>query len=219
MDDLPPDRTAGAGGSPAADRLPDSVTALLRRRDTWATPPPSLQDDVPAAVRRERDGAASPAAALRATEPDGAPKRRGRTRRVVATLALAACAAGLGGAAVVVVTREPGADIEVALVATPLAPGASGTAEFRDTPSGVSVELDIDGLRPAPDDSYYQAWLKDPEGELVTIGTFHARDGAGDVVLWSGVDPADYPTITVTLQGRGEGAVSSGQVVLLGTVD
>jgi len=131
---------------------------------------------------------------------------------------LAACCALLGGAVVLLVDREPGADLEVALEPTVLAPAAAATAELRETPSGVSIELQVEGLRPAPEGSYYQGWVKSAEGDLVTIGTFHAREGGDDIVLWSGVDVADYRTITVTLQREGEGPASSGQVVLKGTV-
>jgi len=133
---------------------------------------------------------------------------------LVAAAVLAVLAVGIG-----TVLSRTGADSTiVALNSTELAPDASGSAAISDTPSGFSIELDIEGLLPAEDGTYYQAWLKNADGDLVTIGTFHARDGSDDIVLWSGVDPADYPTLTVTLQTEGEGAASSGQVVLSGTI-
>ncbi|MEJ7705278.1 MAG: anti-sigma factor [Geodermatophilaceae bacterium] len=142
-------------------------------------------------------------------------------RRTTRCLRLGTAGALMGVAAVgtAVVISQTGQDSTVvALTPTELAPDASGTAELSERPSGFSIELDIDGLPPAAEGSYYQAWLKNADGELVTIGTFHARDGSDDVILWSGVDPADYPTLTVTLQREGEGAQSSGQVVLTGSL-
>src|SRR5438034_38664 len=60
---------------------------------------------------------------------------------------------------------------------------------------------------------YYQAGMTGPRG-LVTIGTFHLRGGPGTVELWSAVNLADYPTITVTREPEDGDPASSGQVVL-----
>ena len=35
---------------------------------------------------------------------------------------------------------------------------------------------------------YYQAWARSPDGELVSMGTFHMRGGDATVTLWSAVD-------------------------------
>ena len=50
-------------------------------------------------------------------------------------------------------------------------------------------------------------------GVLVPIGTFN--EGA-EVVLWAGVSPVDFPTITVTKEQADGNQASSGQVVLSG---
>ena len=50
-------------------------------------------------------------------------------------------------------------------------------------------------------------------GILVPIGTFNQ---SGDVTLWSGVPPTQYPTITVTRQQANGYPASSGQRVLFG---
>ena len=81
---------------------------------------------------------------------------------------------------------------------------------------GFEIELDISGLPPAPAGSYYQGWLRNEDGDAVTIGTFHGREGTDDIILWSGVDIADYSALTVTIQQEGAGAESSGRVVLRG---
>ena len=212
--------------------LPDGVALVLGQRETWAEPPPEMEAAVRAALLRERANAGATSVdvsgiALERTDVSGgsgaarppddemsaARDRRGRLLLVAAALM------GVAAVGTAVVISQTGQDSTVvALTPTELAPDASGTAELSETPSGFSIELDIDGLPPAAEGSYYQAWLKNADGELVTIGTFHARDGSDDVILWSGVDPADYPTLTVTLQREGEGAQSSGQVVLTGSL-
>ncbi len=156
-----------------------------------------------------------------ATEPVGTLAEVGRPRWSRNPMLVAAAVALFVVAAVGVIagvrSRTDGDVTTVAMAATELAPGASGTARVRPTGSGVEITLDLQGLAPAPEGFYYQAWVKGPRG-LVTIGTFHARRDARNIDLWSGVDLADYPTITVTLQREGDGAESSGQVVLKGEV-
>ena len=86
------------------------------------------------------------------------------------------------------------------LAGTELEPDAAGRATIASMDSGFEIELDINGLPPAPAGTYYQGWLRNEDGDAVTIGTFHGREGTDDIILWSGVDVADYPTLTVTIQ-------------------
>ena len=67
--------------------------------------------------------------------------------------------------------------------------------------------------RRAEDGEFYQAWLKNDAGLLVPIGSFN--DGR-DVTLWSGVGPADFPTLTITQEVADGDQASSGLVVLMG---
>jgi hypothetical protein len=194
----------------AAPELPPHAESLLRERSTWAEPPPGLEENLLAGLRRERDSARTIA------DP---PRRRSRWlsgRYVLA--AAAAVVLVIAGTAIGIraLTDDDPATQQVALTGTPLAPGAHGEAEIVSTPSGFKITLDTEGLAPAPRGDYYQAWLKDADGDLVTVGTFHARGGGHAIVLWSGVDPDDFDLLTVTLQRVGGGAESSGQVVLAG---
>ncbi len=50
---------------------------------------------------------------------------------------------------------------------------------------------------------------------LVAIGTFNEPD---DVVLWSGVGPTDFRTLTVTEEEADGDQASSGRRVLVGTI-
>jgi hypothetical protein len=183
--------------------LPPSVQAVLASPETWAQPPADLRERLHAAV-------VTGSAAVPLT------RRRSRLAPLVAAAAglvlLVALAIGL------VVTRSgsPAPVATGALTATSLAPGASGSATVHANASGFRITLDVHGLRPAPNGYFYEAWLKDPAGHLVAVGTFHARQGGKGIVLWSGVDPHRYTTMTVTLQQEGSVPVSSGRVVLKG---
>ena len=107
---------------------------------------------------------------------------------------------------------------QFAIEGTELDPNATATAEVAELPNGAAIRLDVENLDPAPDGYYYQGWVRSEAGETVTIGTFHMRGGDGTVTLWSGVDLAAYPTLTVTLQQEGAGPESSGEVVLRGSI-
>ena len=141
-----------------------------------------------------------------------------RRRRWVAPVLAAVAAAAVAVVAVLVLTSPedegfPSGE-QFALDGGDLAPDAGGSVEVVDRPSGFAIILDISGLDPAPDGTYYQGWVRNEAGDLVTIGTFHAREPGDRVWLWSGVDVADYPFLSVTLQEEGAGAESSGQRVL-----
>jgi hypothetical protein len=107
------------------------------------------------------------------------------------------------------------AGTQVALAGTESLPGASATAELRDEPSGVSIDLDVSGLPPAPDGTFYEAWLVGDAGK-VSAGTFHRRGDQDHVQLWLGVDTAGYDAITVTRQPVQGGTLAQGEVVLRG---
>ncbi len=63
---------------------------------------------------------------------------------------------------------------------------------------------------------FYEAWLRSPAGVLVPIGTFNE---GRKVTLWAGVSPKDYPSLTVTRESADGDQASSGEKVLVGTVD
>ena len=112
--------------------------------------------------------------------------------------------------------------VEVALSGTDLAPDASATALVDEGDLGVKINIEIEGLAPAPDGFYYEAWVRESPEVGVSAGTFHLRgadpDEPGAIELWAGVSTEDYPLITVTLQEEGGGPASSGEVVLKGTI-
>jgi hypothetical protein len=221
--------------------LAPGLRDLLADESTWTEPPPDGADALLAAIRSTPPGerpqpvepapgvpgdvrqpgtpATGPEARPPAAVPLGDRRRRRGTGRLrilaaAAVLLVLVAAAGL----VITLSGEDGGDArEVAIAGTELAPGASATAQVEELPSGIAIELDVRDLPPSPPGTYYQGWVRG-EDAAVTVGTFHMRGGDDVVELWAGVDLADYPTLTVTIQQEGAGAESSGQVVLAGEI-
>ena len=144
-------------------------------------------------------------------------QRSSRPSRLVwigglAAASVAAVAIGIA----VAQTSSPRAGFRAALAATELAPGASADATLAKTDAGWRIELDATGLPRRDGGRFYEAWLKDAAGMLVPIGTFNE---GGKVTLWAGVSPKDFTTLTVTRERADGDQESSGEKVLVGTVD
>ena len=107
-------------------------------------------------------------------------------------------------------------DGSVELAATEVLPDASGSASLERTDSGWRIELDATGLPRRDGGRFYEAWLRNADGVLVSIGTFN--EGA-DVVLWAGVQPSEFSTMTVTEEEANGDPASSGIRVLTGPVE
>ncbi|MDH3753946.1 MAG: anti-sigma factor [Acidimicrobiia bacterium] len=201
-------------GEDSAIDVPDALAALLGADTVW-TEPPDIADELVARIEQEArlqgDDQPRPAAAGRPR-----PWRRW-------AMAGAAAAAVIVGIALVVNSaddddREP-AGVEFAIVGTELAPDASGTGVVQVRPAGFAIIIEIQGLDPAVPGTFYQGWVRSDDGDLVAVGTFHAREDNGPIALWSGVDLDDYPTLTVTTQQIGAGTGSSGEQVLVARFD
>ncbi|HEY6634555.1 MAG TPA: anti-sigma factor, partial [Acidimicrobiia bacterium] len=107
----------------------------------------------------------------------------------------------------------------VALEGTEIETSASGEAALRPTGSGWWIRLEVAGLPAADPGTYYEGWMWNDQGEGVSIGTFHLRGGEEPVILWSGVDPAEYPAIWVTREPEDGDPGASDQVVMRGRID
>ena len=130
----------------------------------------------------------------------------------MAVAAAAAIAIALG--TVVVARRSTSADFDARLQATALAPApriGRHHTQRRRFPHRARR-----GLPALPAGQYYQAWLKNPAGTLVPIGTFSSSDGR--VTLWSGVSPREFPAMSVTIESTDNDQTSSGRRVLAGEV-
>jgi hypothetical protein len=203
-------------GDRAGSLAPDEAAELALLADlladpsTWAEPDPGLEDAV---VRAVASADASPSTAnARPATATAAPRRR---RLLMSAIAAAATIAIIFG--VLVATRSSSStDYRAQLSATGVAPGARASADIARNNAGFRVTLDAHGLPKLPAGEYYQAWLKNAAGVLVPIGTFSSSDG--QVTLWSGVSPTDFPTITVTIEAADNNQASSGRRVLVGQV-
>jgi Anti-sigma-K factor rskA len=86
-------------------------------------------------------------------------------------------------------------------------PHAEGRATFMRTASGWRIDLDGSGLPRLANGRYYEAWLRDPAGRRVAVGTFNEVRG---VTLWAGVSPKVYRDLVVMREPAGGKPVLSG---------
>jgi anti-sigma-K factor RskA len=142
--------------------------------------------------------------------------RRLHTRRLAlaCVVATAAVAAVIGVA--VIGSGTSSTTFHAALAPTGAVAGAAGEATLTKTTSGWRIELDATGLPRLDDGRFYEAWLKNADGVLVPVGTFNE---GRNVTLWAGVSPMDFPTLSVTREQADGDQSSSGDKVLVGTVD
>jgi hypothetical protein len=204
---------------PSAAEL-EALAGLLARADVWDEPPSGLEDSVVAAVARSAtDDAVSFDARRRDDDADDAVEA-GSSRAMPWWLTAAAvCAVVVAGVAVFARGSNPTVDgIVVALEGTDAAPGASAEVALAATPAGLKILLDADGLEPAPEGYFYEAWISN--GLIrVSAGGFHLRNGDGPIELWAGVADPEFDTLAVTLEPVDGNTDSSGDVRLRGRYD
>ena len=84
------------------------------------------------------------------------------------------------------------------LVLRPL-PGVRGEAQL--TLAGADAELRGSGLRPSGAHDYYEAWLADARGRMVSMGSFRVgADGRVDAHMPVAVDVGRYRLVDVSLE-------------------
>ena len=227
------DRISYLSGEPVDALTPqeradlDELRTLLDSPATWDEPDARLEDRVVAAVTQEaqRAGAAEPVPATAPAHPAPAqpadPGRRRwfgtawRRRPALALGGLATAAAAIAVALVIALGGSSAQPLQFAMVVsgTSLAPGAHGNATLTKTESGWRINLSATGLPHLANGRYYQAWLKNPAGILVPVGTFN---DAKDVTLWSGAPVTQFRAFSVTEQFADGNPASSGRRVLVG---
>jgi hypothetical protein len=199
---LPPERRAElearvATSSELADRLAEQQRAVAMARSAAA------EVEAPARLR------------ARVEAERGA--RRGHAPRSFALAGAAAIAVLAVAIGFAVFHENPSSErFQGALGATTLAPNASGDVTLTRTSSGWRIELNATGLPRRDGGLFYEAWQRNAQGVLVPIGTFN--DGR-DVTLWAGVSPKDFPTLTVTRERADGDQASSGEKVLVGSLE
>jgi hypothetical protein len=183
----------------------DELRALLGDPALWADPPAELEDRVVAAIAAERVAARPVASAPSA--------RRSLKWGVVG--AAAALLIAVGVAVTFVGRGTEGEHFSLALTAPSGVTSGEGKVDVLRTNSGWRVKLNAPGLPRLANGRFYEAWMKNEAGTLVPIGTFNEGN---DVVLWSGVSPHDFTTLTVTQEDADGNQASSGKRVLVGTL-
>ena len=191
-------------GGKSQERL-DLIRDVLSTDATWAEPPPQVADGLLAALAVE----AAPMPAVNE-------QRSGRWAMVLAGAGSLVAIAALVLGSVSVIQDE--GDNVVAMSGTELEAAALGEAAFGPNEAGWWIRLDVTGLPPAPEGSYYEGWVWSDDGEGVSIGTFHLRGEDMPIVLWSGVPLADYPSIWVTLESEDDGPEASELIVMTGRI-
>jgi hypothetical protein len=190
----------------------DELRALLRSPSSWAEPDPALEQRVVAAIKQEtrRPGV------RRRVRPPAFRRRFGLRRSAFALAGVVAAVAAVVLIALVVENTSPAAQRFAMVVSgTNLDPQARGSATLTKTSSGWRIELRASGLPRLANGRYYQAWLKNPAGILVPVGTFN---DARQVTLWSGVPVTQFRTLTVTQQLANGNPASSAKRALIGTI-
>ena len=194
-----------SGARPADHERLDLIREILGRDATWAEPPPGVADHLLAAISNARR-----------PEPAATPnvsRRRGLAAALAATFVSLAVIA-LAVNAVISPEEE---ELMVPIAGTELEPAATGAAAIHEAGAGWWIELELEDLPAAAEGTYYEGWLWNDDGDGVSIGTFHLRGDDEAVVLWSGVDPADYPAIWVTLEDEDGDPAASERVVMIGS--
>jgi hypothetical protein len=98
---------------------------------------------------------------------------------------------------------------------------ASGQATARQADQSWTYVLSVRGLKPLPGNDVYECWYAAPGStqrrpSLVSGGTFVVgNSGSTTVTMTSGVDPHDFPTMEITAEAPGNGALA-GTVLLTG---
>jgi anti-sigma-K factor RskA len=199
---LAPERRAAlearvAASSELADRLAEQqrAVALVRSAAAEVEAPTALRARIDMRQRTQR-----------------APMQR----RLVLIGAAAAAVSAVAISLAVLGSGTSGERFHAALASTELAPGARGEATLTKTSSGWRIELHATGLPRLEGGRFYEAWLRNPAGVLVPVGTFNE---GRKVTLWAGVSPREFTTLTVTREEADGDQASSGAKVLFGAVN
>ena len=193
---------SGAGPVPADRERLDRVREMLARAEMWSEPPHQVAENVLAAI------AADSADPSRGQTGGGNGRRWAIGGVAAAAAAVVALVLGLG------LGRAPGTVLEMG--GTELAAGATGEALVGNAGAGWWIRLEVSGLPATDPGQYYEGWLWSDDGDGVSVGTFHLRRGDGPITLWSGVDPAGYPSLWVTLEDEDGDPAASSRVVMRG---
>jgi hypothetical protein len=191
---------SGSGAEPPDRERLDGLRDILSGDPVWSDPPPEVVGQVTTEI----------AAGAR-------PNVRRRPAWLGVAVVLSALLVAVLAAAVGLFSEDRTST--VAMSGTELQTTARGEALIRTTGAGWWIRLELDGLPPAPEGSYYEGWMWNEGGHGVSLGTFHFHSDDEPVILWSGVDPAVYPSIWITLEAEDGDPAASQRVVMRGRIE
>jgi anti-sigma-K factor RskA len=145
------------------------------------------------------------------------PRPRGRIL-MIAAAAVLVLVAGIGG---VVATRHTSTNVvaETALSnkgLSPLGAASSGKAEVVRRGASYLLHLDVSHVPQEPT-TYVEVWLIDRQVQgMVSLGPYH---GDGDYVIPTGVDPAKFPVVDVSIEPTDGVPTHSGVSIVRGVID
>jgi|SRR5829696_1992811 len=194
-------------------QLGDLVRRARSEEISWEPPPAGLWDriaaslDAPAATVAEPLPADEPATGANVV-PIGH-----RRRSWWIGVAAAAAVVGIGVTAALTLGRDGGdGQVVSAVELERLGPSGSGRAELVDADGNFQLRVDTSELDAG--DGYLELWLIDPSvTRLVSLGPLRP-DGVYDVP--SGVDPAEFPIVDVSVEPVDGDPTHSGESVLRG---
>jgi Anti-sigma-K factor rskA len=195
--------------------LGDLVRRARPEEIEWEPPPEGLWDRVAASLEAEPAAAAEAVPAEeRAAGPDVV-AIGDRRRSWWLGVAAAAAVLAVGVTAALALGRD-GDDTRVvsAVELERLGPSGSGRAELIDHDGSLQLRVDTSELDAG--DGYLELWLIDPSvTRLVSLGPLRS-DGVYDVP--TGVDPAEFPIVDVSVEPVDGDPTHSGQSVLRGAL-
>lgn len=215
-----PDPRHGAPGVTAGERrrLQRVLGALTDEDHARVEPPPETWQGVRAALAEEDAASAAVPSGVGPAPVVSLDARRDRRRRLLAGAVAASVAllAGLGALAL----RDDSDGSDARLVASaelaPLAPGEGAVAAVHlvEVDGHRQIDLDAEGMAPAPAGHHYELWLLAADAEPVSLG---AMAGTTTVDVPDGVDLDRYEVVDVSLQAEGQ-VEHSGDSILRGTL-
>jgi hypothetical protein len=198
-----------------ADRGPDPEDQDATRIQPRPQIPPPAADDTRIQPRPQIP---PPAADDTRAEVTRLPVWRRHQRRLAVVVAVAAAiitAAGviplsLGGRGITVVTQ-----LHATAAAKLMGDGAAtGKATARQAGQSWTFNMTVHGLKVLLDNDVYECWYATSGSnqlppQFVSGGTFVVdKSGSATVTMTTGVDPRDFPTMEITAEKPGTGAVS-----------
>lgn len=204
------------------DRVRGIAEQLTDADHVLEAPPPDLWDRIERAAAEE----AGSLVAVPPGDPEPEPaevislESHARFRRVMPLLAVAAAVVAVVAAAAVLIDRT-GTDSTVIAGAVMVNDGLqvanpdSGFAELREVDGQLVLAVDVPTL---PDeDGFFELWVID--ADVAGMHSLGVVTGDGEFALPTGIDPAAFPVVDISVEPADGDPTHSGQSIWRGVLD